>query len=141
VTFAPAPVTSAGASVFAGGFTMTGTSSPCADCPWRKDAPPAHWHDDHFLDIWRECQDDGTHVMLCHKAAKLPPERRSELPCRGWVLVVGTDAVGVRLLLMSGRLKASDLNAAPNCPPLVGSFGEMMKANGVKPPRRNRVTG
>ncbi|MDE2101718.1 MAG: hypothetical protein KGL39_31015 [Patescibacteria group bacterium] len=113
-------------------------SSPCNDCPWRRDAPPGHWHPDHFDSIWAGCQDDGLSVMLCHKAAKLPEAERDNLPCRGWLLVMGCDAIGVRLLLLKGKIAPADLKPARGCPPLYATFEEMLRANGVEPGRRNR---
>lgn len=41
---------------------------PCANCPWRLDAPPGYWDPTHFTSIWRNCQDDGAEPMGCHKS-------------------------------------------------------------------------
>lgn len=117
-------------------------STPCNDCPWRKDAPPGHWHPDHFRDIYRTCQDDGVGLMLCHKAAALPPgPKRDGLFCRGWVLVMGGAAIGVRLALLRGIVSTGDLDPAPNGPDLYETFDAMMRANGVVPPPRNNHFG
>jgi hypothetical protein len=116
------------------------TLTPCADCPWRKDAPRRLWDRQHFLDVWRECQDDGTHVMLCHQAAKLPDgPRKNDLFCRGWALVLGFAAIGMRLLAMRGVVKPSDLRPRKGGPALFKTFAAMLRAQGIRPPERNRV--
>lgn len=112
--------------------------TPCNNCPWRKDAPVEHWDAEHFRDIWTSCQDDGMAIMLCHKAAKLPEDQRGKMPCAGWIKVMGTDAIGVRLLLATGKIKREDLDKGENCPELYNTFQEMMEANGVQTPDRNK---
>lgn len=113
-------------------------SKPCSDCPWRRDAPVGHWHPDHFEQIWHGCQDDGMEIMLCHKAAKLPEAERKNLPCRGWILVMGFAAIGVRLLMSIGRITPSELEPTPKCPELYESFEAMVLAQGLEPPPRNK---
>ncbi len=113
---------------------------PCSDCPWRKDAPPGYWHPDHFRDIWRNCQDDGLNVMLCHKATKAPESERGKMPCIGWSRVMGFDAIGVRMLVLRGALTEADTAPQPGDPELYASFAEMMRANGIDTPQRNRRT-
>lgn len=115
-------------------------STPCNNCPWRKDAEPAYWHPDHFTSIWDSCQDDGVGQMLCHKATKLPPEQQSKLLCRGWLIVLGTDAIGVRLALMRKTITSADLDPASGCPPLYETFADMVRAQGIDPPPWNRIT-
>jgi hypothetical protein len=111
---------------------------PCDNCPWRRDAPREYWDPEHFVEIWRNCQDDGTHVMLCHKASRLREEQARTLVCRGWVQVLGFDAIGVRLAVMSGRISADDVPAEGDAE-LYASFEEMMDANGVEQPSRNAM--
>lgn len=116
---------------------MSEIRRPCADCPWRKDAPPGHWRPDHFADIYRHCQDDGTHLMLCHHAVKLPESERGSLPCQGWVRAIGFDAIGVRLAVMTGKVSLAEVRDTGG-PELYASFDEMMSADGVECPGRNR---
>lgn len=112
------------------------TRRPCSDCPWRVDAPREHWDPQHFVDIWSSCQDDGTAVMLCHKATALPEPERSGLVCQGWVRVMGGEAIGVRLALLRGTVTVDELNDTAG-PKLFPSFAAMLKANGIKIPERN----
>ena len=107
---------------------------PCANCPWRRDAEPGYWHPDHFRDIWRTCQDDGHSLMLCHKSSKDVDE---PLVCQGWIRVLKTDAVGVRIALIQGRVTAEEMDDLDTAD-LYASFDEMMAANGIEPPPRNR---
>jgi hypothetical protein len=137
---------------------------PCANCPWRVDAPREYWDPQHFVDIWRNCQDDGPHIMLCHfqpalsrllsrKAiAKrkpssgqplettpndLPQEARGEIPCQGWIRVMGFDAIGVRILAMRGQITFEEIEDRAG-PKLFSSFTAMMRANKIKLPKRSK---
>lgn len=109
---------------------------PCANCPWRKDAPRGHWHPDHFTSIWRNCQDDGTHVMACHKT---PSGSAEVIPCQGWVRAIGFDSIGLRILVMTGKVSMEEVDDKDG-PELFPSFLAMMRANKAKPPARNRWT-
>lgn len=105
---------------------------PCANCPWRVDAPRGHWDPSHFFEIWRNCQDDGAHEMLCHKSTVSKP-----LPCQGWARVIGFAAIGIRLAVMRGALSAAEV-ADRSGPKLFRTFATMLRANGLKLPHRNR---
>ncbi len=113
---------------------MTKIRRPCKNCPWRVDAPPGYWDSTHFTEIWGNCQDDGMHQMACHKST-----RESPLPCQGWVRVIGFDAIGVRLLVMIGKVLLTEVGDRSG-PKLFPSFAAMLRANGIRLPRRNRVT-
>jgi hypothetical protein len=110
---------------------------PCSNCPWRRGAPREYWDPLHFKDIWRNCQDDGQSLMLCHKAGDLPHEEAREVICQGWVRVIGLDAICVRLAAMRGAVTPEELEDTDR-PDLFDSFEEMMEANGIEPPARNR---
>ncbi len=105
---------------------------PCENCPWRVDAPRRHWDPTHFTDIWRNCQDDGMNQMLCHKSTPTVL-----LPCQGWVRVMGFTAIGVRLAVMNGLVSHAEVEDR-NGPQLFPSFGAMLRANGIRVPRRNK---
>ena len=109
----------------------------CENCPWRVDAPRGYWDPQHFVDIWRNCQDDGTNVMLCHKSGALPTERRGEVPCQGWIRVMGFDAIGVRILVMRGQVTFEEVEDKDG-PKLFTSFTAMMRANKIRLPRRSQ---
>lgn len=112
---------------------------PCANCPWRVDAPRDYWDPQHFIDIWRNCQDDGLNIMLCHKAGALPEEERGGVPCQGWIRVMGFDAIGVRILVLQGRATPEEVKDRKG-PALFLTFTAMMHANKIKLPKRSRRT-
>lgn len=107
---------------------------PCANCPWRRDAPRGHWDPDHFRSIWHNCQDDGLALMLCHKTATR--EVAPDTPCAGAVLVLGFQSIGIRLAAGAGRVVLSEYVSRV---PLFADMAEMLRANGVRLPPRNRV--
>jgi hypothetical protein len=112
---------------------------PCSNCPWRKDAPTEHWDPEHFREIWRDCQDDGLHMMLCHHANEVSAPEDKPI-CQGWVRVMGHDAIGVRIALVRGRVTRREVEDKEG-PELFETFEDMLLANGVLPPERNRVRG
>lgn len=109
---------------------------PCSSCPWRVDAPRGYWDPQHFVDIWKNCQDDGLHVMLCHKSASLTQTERSNVPCQGWIRVMGFAAIGVRILVMQGQASPEEVKDHAG-PELFPSFAAMLLANKIKLPRRS----
>ena len=133
----------------------------CENCPWRVDAPRGYWDPQHFVDIWKNCQDDGLNIMLCHKSfqsarsqktiAKGKPssgqsleatpnalDARPEVQCQGWIRVMGFDAIGVRLLVMRGQVTFEEV-ADKAGPKLFPSFTSMMRANKIRLPRRSKM--
>lgn len=112
---------------------------PCANCPWRVDAPRGYWDPQHFVDIFRNCQDDGTNIMLCHKSSKLAEADRRSVPCQGWIRVMGFSAIGVRILVMRGEATIEEVEDRGG-PELFPTFEKMMRANKIRLPRRSRWT-
>ena len=104
---------------------------PCGNCPWRKDAPREYWDPEHFQEIAVNCRDDGHHSMACHKTTK---ERL--LVCAGWLGVVGYDSIGARLMAMQGGPKLDDVDLSGL--EMFAGYEEMLEANGVEMPPRNR---
>ena len=111
---------------------------PCSSCPWRVDAPRSYWDPQHFVSIFRNCQDDGLHTMLCHKSVALPKAERGDIPCQGWIRVMGFDAIGVRLLVLRGRATHEEVEDKAG-PKLFPTFAAMMRANKIKLPKRSRA--
>lgn len=108
---------------------------PCANCPWRIDAPREHWDPQHFIDIWGNCQDDGQHIMLCHKSCGAS----EKIPCQGWIRVLGFDAIGVRLLVMRNQVSIEEVTDRGG-PLLFSTFAAMLHANKIPPlPRSTAV--
>lgn len=116
---------------------MTKLRQACSNCPWRVDAPRDYWDPQHFVDIFRNCQDDGMHVMLCHKAGTLPRDQQGSVPCQGWIRVMGFSAIGVRLLVMQNKVTLEEVEDRDG-PELFPTFAAMLRANKIKLPRRSR---
>ena len=112
---------------------MTTIRKPCSNCPWRIDAPREYWDPKHFEDIYHTCQDDGMNVMACHKSRE-----GNFLPCQGWARVMQFNSIGVRLAVMQGTLKLEEVNDC-NGPRLFRTFEEMLHANKIKLPPKNRL--
>jgi hypothetical protein len=110
---------------------------PCQNCPWRVDAPRQHWDPTHFVEIWRGCQDDAMHVMLCHKSNALPKKDQGDIPCQGWIRVMGFSAIGVRLLAMQDKITIEEVEDKDG-PELFPSFAAMLRANKIKLPKRSK---
>jgi hypothetical protein len=109
----------------------------CENCPWRVDAPRGYWDGQHFVDIWRNCQDDGLNIMLCHKSNALPEKERGDVPCQGWIRVMGFDAIGVRILVMQGKATHEEVEDRDG-PELFPTFTAMMRANKIRLPKRSK---
>lgn len=73
--------------------------------------------------------------MLCHKSGELPAAA-PKLVCQGWIRVMQERAIGVRLALMQGLVTREEVEDVGE--DLFKTFREMLDANGVRPPRRNR---
>ena len=111
---------------------------PCENCPWRVDAPRGYWDPQHFIDIFRNCQDDGLNIMLCHKSGALPKEQRPDIPCQGWIRVMGFNAIGVRILVMRNQVTMEEVEDTAG-PELFPTFVKMMRANKIPLPRRSQA--
>lgn len=98
-----------------------------------------YWHPEHFEQIWRNWQDDGTHLMLCHKANNMPegtPNREKPI-CQGWIRVMGFESIGVRIAAMHGEISVEEVEDTTSIE-LFPTFEAMLRANKIKLPRRNK---
>jgi len=71
--------------------------------------------------------------MLCHKSRK---SRKKQI-CAGYAIVLGYESIGLRLAAFEGQFDPNDYDA--NGIALHPSFAAIMKAQGIRQPRRNRV--
>ena len=108
-----------------GGRPPFAMSKPCPECPWRTDVPTGRFKPSRFSALKGSCE-QGLHnpMFACHKS-KLAEERA----CAGFLLVEGQNNLQVRLAMIQGRLKPSDI--ADGGHPLYPSFEAMAVANGV----------
>jgi len=101
-------------------------SSPCAECPWRRDAPIGAFPVEAYQHSARTCYDMAGHMFACHMAGATKPQT-----CAGFLLSRGAaHNLAVRMAMIEGRL---DLDAVASDVPLYASYQEMAEANGVDP--------
>ena len=107
---------------------------PCAECPWRRDTDPGQFESCRY-DALRETSGmPGREAHMrapmfaCHKS----PEG-AERACAGWLAVAGYEHLGVRILLITGRLDASALTPGDDWPELFSSYEEMAATQGAVP--------
>lgn len=107
---------------------------PCAECPFRRDTRPGQFPACRYEALRETVGEPGAEAPLaapmfaCHKS----PEGREEA-CAGWLAVCGTEHLGVRMAVLTGRLEPGDLRAAEDWPPLFASYGEMAAVQGGDP--------
>ena len=77
--------------------------------------------------------------MLCHKSSTLPESERKNVPCQGWIRVMGFEAIGVRMLALQERITPEEIEDR-NGPDLFPTFTAMMRANKIRLPRRSKLT-
>lgn len=107
---------------------------PCAECPWRVDTEPGQFPACRYEALRGTTGAPGCEAGLrsplfaCHKSA----EGREEA-CAGWLAAVGTEHLGVRLAVASGRLPAESLSPGVGWPALHASYEEMAEAKALLP--------
>ncbi len=107
---------------------------PCADCPFRLDAPVGHFPACRYEALRGTSSTPAGHpgfgapMFACHAT----PEGR-ETACAGWLAIEGHAHVGVRMAVATGRLDPSSLVPGDDWPELFPSFLAMAEANGVPP--------
>lgn len=97
---------------------------PCGNCPFRKDAPRAHWDQTMYLmllRIDRECEDVGSvmsgggSLFGCHKDKGIPtPEARV---CGGWLVNQrerGVPSIQLRVSLSTNPEARAGMEAVSN---------------------------
>lgn len=115
-------------------MTLLCPPTPCASCPYRRDAPPGIWDASEYRKL-AEYDDAGRAMPVlapfhCHQ------ENVTGKPtlCRGWIACHGLDSVAVRLAVHAGLLPVEQATAA--CPVPVYSSGKEACAAGLKGVRR-----
>lgn len=94
---------------------------PCAQCPWRRDAPVGAFPAEAFRLSAPTAYDMATEKFGCHDAGSEKPAACAGFPLRG-----ASDNLAVR---MSHR----DFSGVHTTVPLYDSYREMAVANGVDP--------
>lgn len=103
---------------------------PCANCPWRRDAPVGEFAAQRYEQLRSAVGGPGAEagldapIFACHKS--VPGRDRA---CAGWLAVAGVDHLGMRLAVAMGRLPAEVLAPGSDWPELFSTFDEMVARN------------
>lgn len=97
---------------------------PCAECPWRKDAPIGAFPAEAYRHSARTCYDMAATTFACHMSGRTNPAT-----CAGFLLSAGAQHnMLVRIAAMNGKL---DLRAVKSRVALYSTYQQMAIANGV----------
>lgn len=97
---------------------------PCAECPWRRDAPAGHFPPQAFQRLAASSYDMERTIFQCHDTTDETP-----LVCAGFLERGADNNLTVRLAYMDGMEK-QDRSGGEE---LFDDFREMAVANGVDP--------
>lgn len=90
----------------------TDRRTPCASCPYRKDARLAFWHAKHFEKLLADDVNPFGPLYQCHEDGKKPVEERGL--CVGWMLDQkkrNVPSILLRLKLMNDERVGEQLEA------------------------------
>lgn len=96
-------------------------SSPCAECPWRRDVPAGRFPADRFRDLASTAEDASFRVFQCHKSTDDRP-----IACSGAILQNSAHNLTIRMARSAG-LKVD----RPEGVALFSCYRDMAVANGV----------
>lgn len=104
---------------------------PCPSCPWRLDQNAQdipNFSLEKAEGLAGTCPDEngmgpsfGASWFACHQSRE-----GAEIPCAGWLAVVGRAHPNVRIAVMEGRLDAKTLDLPPDGPTLHSTYGEVL---------------
>lgn len=109
--------------------------SPCANCPYRKDAPRKLWDACEFHGLLNAEKSQFGKVYACHKQKDIAPGDRGF--CAGWLLDQkkrGIPSIALRLSLLSDPSAVEALKAVNDGGhEMFKTPAAMCRANGVRP--------
>ncbi|MCD0446400.1 DUF6283 family protein [Glycomyces sp. A-F 0318] len=117
--------------------------SPCATCPWRKDAPLGAFPDSVFdssrhTSVQPEHWDGQAQAQFgCHASAPSTGAPAS-LTCAGFLAVAGRDNLSVRMAVLQGTIAPDALEPGEDWPELYDSYDAMAAANRAANARKQR---
>lgn len=113
-------------------------TTPCENCPYRRDAPRRLWHREEFEKLLVSDGDQIGRTYACHKHIALPAAERGF--CAGWLLDQkrrGLPSIALRMALMQSEAAVAALEAVRSGGHrLFRTVKAMCRANGVRPRRR-----
>lgn len=98
--------------------------TPCANCPYRKDAPLAHWSVDEFIDLQNSENDYMGKVYGCHK--------KNGSTCIGWLMNQdkrNMPSIALRISLIKNNVKRKYLDSLYCKSEMFETVKEMINAN------------
>lgn len=99
-------------------------TSPCNNCPYRKDAPLQHWVKEEFKDLLKNETDFMGTVYACHK--------KNGCVCTGWLMMQDKNnfpSIALRIKLSKDRVNRGYLDSLYCESEMYDSVQEMAKAN------------
>lgn len=100
-------------------------AKPCADCPWRRDAPIGHFPAEAFRRLAASAYDMNETLFQCHSTDDGRP-----LTCAGFLERGADHNLTVRMAYLRGNLDLRDRSGGQT---LYDDFVEMAIANEVEP--------
>jgi len=101
---------------------LTAQRRPCANCPWRLDAPIGEFEPDRFRSLARCGEDQSFVIFTCHKSTEDAP-----IACAGFLERGATHNLAIRLAYL-GRLERMDRSGGVALHP---NYRAMAVAQGV----------
>lgn len=96
---------------------------PCANCPWRLDAPVGEFQPDRYRKLASCAADMSSVLFTCHKSTDEAP-----VVCAGFLAAGAQHNLAVRLAMIQGRLRGINRSGGVALHP---SFRAMAIAQGV----------
>jgi len=99
-------------------------TSPCGNCPYRKDAPLRHWSIEEFKDMAAAENDTFGKVYGCHK--------KNNSVCVGWLMKQDENrlpSIALRIALSQNNVTVGYLDNLSSPAPLYDTVSDMIKAN------------
>lgn len=99
-------------------------TKPCANCPYRVDAPLQHWNKDHFKDLLNSESDFIGKSYLCHK--------NNGSACIGWLMDQDKNnipSIDLRIKLIKEGITIKYLDKLKSPVKMYDNIRQMVKAN------------
>lgn len=115
-------------------MTQAHMTTPCENCPYRKDAPLRHWHRSEFKNVLAAEDNPLGTTFACHKQRDLPAKARGF--CAGWLLDQkkrGLPSITLRMVLnASEEARLALERVTDGGHKLYRTVKAMCRANGVR---------
>lgn len=99
-------------------------TKPCANCPYRTDAPLEHWHREEFIKVIESEKSYMGEVFSCHK--------QNGSVCVGWIMKQDElffPSLKLRIELINHNVTREYLDKLSSTAPLYNTTEDMIRAN------------